>query len=105
MSATELAVVINYVVTLQQQCQQLQGRIETLEGHSSITDRHLSNLQTSHTQLRSDHDCLLHQVQLELSQALEDAANLKSLAVEESDYCEQRALAECWSQRYPEAFS
>ena len=111
MSATELAVVLRYVVLLQQQVQQLQSRVEALESISSTTDHHLLHLQashvhlqTKHADLRSDHDCLSHQVRLALHQALEDAANLKSLALEDPDYCEQRLLEDYWSQRSPEAF-
>jgi len=103
MSATELAVVINYVVTLQQLVQQLQRRVESLEGKSMSTDRRLLALQTSHTDLRTDHDNLDYQVRLELGHAVESAANLKALVVEDADHCEQRSL-EDWLQRYPEAF-
>ncbi len=111
MSATELAVVMNYVVSLQQQqaqliqqVQRLQEHVISLERKSTHADRCLLNLQTRHADLRADHDNLDYQVRLELSHALDEAANLKSLAVADSDYCEQRSLADCWSQRYPEAF-
>jgi len=109
MSATELAVVINYVVSLQQQVQQLQGRVESLEGKSTHTERELwslqtgqTDLQTDYTKLRSDHDSLGYEVRFVLCQTLEDVADLKALVVEDSDYCDQLSLADWW-QRHPEA--
>ena len=87
MSATELAVIINYVVSLQQkfdvlqhQHQQLQERVESLEGNSTRTAQALWSLQTGHadlqnsraalqtccTELRSDHEYLGYEVRFVL---------------------------------------
>ena len=118
MSATELAVVMNYVVSLQQkfdvlqhQHQQLQGRVETLESNSTRTAQALwslqtnqADLQTGYTELRSDHDALGYEVRFALYQALEDRDNLKALVIADSDYCDQLSLEDYWSKRHPEAF-
>ena len=125
MSATELAVIINYVVSLQQkfdvlqhQHQQLQERVETLEGNSTRTAQALWSLQTGHadlqnsqaalqtcyTELRSDYEYLGYEVRFVLCQTLEDIADLKSLAVADSDQCDQLSLADHWTQQYLEEF-
>lgn len=118
MSATELAVVMNYVVSLQQKFdvlqyhyQQLQARVESLEGKSTHTSQTLCSLQngqtdleTRCTELRSDHEHLGYEVQFVLCQTLEDVADLQALVVADTDYCDQRSLADYWSQRYSEGF-